>query len=840
MDAPRVVLVIFLLLFLFASPDTQIPSPSQQRELEYLVIEERHALDLLNASHYGDLDAGRNRWINVTGLRKEDGYAWDLLPKVQERIAKDATNLHNAWRHSGAGKGDLLIGIEHSGGRNTSNKHMSELEVPMYHNVTGIIHGKWVRSRITREGHAPILNLTALAPRLSYTTDRYNRNITGTEGDLRIKLDERNSEIVTSEPISAREISAELTLKDDKSSGDGWEMTLHGVHYPNEGGIVLTTTGQRFGGIFTLPHFTLSQEAFSASRRLLNRTLTAAIEKQVSASERSALSPWSSTPNSASDLLFPTPHCEYILYLQQHPLDRGSLEVPAIEAELQFPTGRSFSTVPPIEMFAVIFSPDCGFVLESKGPPDYAQQDGQHLSGPKIESYICFSQRAILTFALIICGQTALLLRQMKEASTPSTRSRISFYTIAMMSMGDGFVCMSFLIISLFVDSAFLSLAATAFLSFLGVGFFGMIFLMDIWTVQAPEREERQRQRDRQDAATITTQPTISSTTAPVTILAGADTLPLPATALRPSVQTPTVNLPPDQNAPETEAGVATTQPTAAQAPEQQTPANTTRSQTSSLYTRFYLVLLTLLFLSLHSTTWSPLPRLLYVRLLSLTYLSLFTPQIHRNILRNCRKALQWRFVIGQSLLRLTPFGYFYLYENNALFVAPNANWMIFLLGWVWLQVFVLATQEVVGPRFFVPKRAERWIPTAYDYHPVLREEDEEAGASMPIGFTQNTPASPTSPTAASSSSAALIGTKRREKGKKVFDCAICMQTLEVPVVPRGEGGEGAVGGMKDLVFGRRAYMVTPCRHIFHSVCLEGWMRYRLQCPICRDNLPPL
>jgi len=28
--------------------------------------------------------------------------------------------------------------------------------------------------------------------------------------------------------------------------------------------------------------------------------------------------------------------------------------------------------------------------------------------------------------------------------------------------------------------------------------------------------------------------------------------------------------------------------------------------------------------------------------------------------------------------------------------------------------------------------------------------------------------------------------------------------------------------------------MVTPCRHVFHSNCLEGWMRFRLQCPNCR------
>jgi hypothetical protein len=70
-------------------------------------------------------------------------------------------------------------------------------------------------------------------------------------------------------------------------------------------------------------------------------------------------------------------------------------------------------------------------------------------------------------------------------------------------------------------------------------------------------------------------------------------------------------------------------------------------------------------------------------------------------------------------------------------------------------------------------------------------------------------------------------------------DCAICMQVLEVPVVGAGEDASTSAGGVAGML-ARRLYMVTPCRHVFHSNCLEGWMRFRLQCPICRENLPPL
>ena len=116
-------------------------------------------------------------------------------------------------------------------------------------------------------------------------------------------------------------------------------------------------------------------------------------------------------------------------------------------------------------------------------------------------------------------------------------------------------------------------------------------------------------------------------------------------------------------------------------------------------------------------------------------YLSFWVPQIKRNIIRNCRKALRWEFVVGQSVLRLLPFYYFYTFPRNVLYVKPDGHAMAVLVAWVWLQVCVLASHELLGPRFFVP---DGWAPPAYDYHPVLREGDEEAGApAMPLGFTQ-------------------------------------------------------------------------------------------------------
>lgn len=556
--------------------------------------------------------------------------------------------------------------------------------------------------------------------------------------------------------------------------------------------------------------------------------------------------PWTSSPHNPSDAVFPVPHCEFIVYLQQHPNEDTTIDFGKLEKELRFPTGASMPSAPNIRMSTLIFSPDCGFVLESKGPPEFAPQEGLHLNGRKLETYMRVARRCILAFAAIVSAQVFLSIRQMKDASTPSTKSRVSFYTIAMMALGDGFACMGFMFVSMMIDAAFLPLIATAFLSFLGVSFFGMKFLMDIWTIQAPERQERDRGRARARnetaAANPAPPPSTSTTPAPMGVVtaAGADALPLPVTTPRPAdtAATPVI-VPSDQDV---DAEIADNPDnTATQPAAQNTTLNTARREMSALYSKFYFLLLGLVFLSLHATTW-PIPlRSFYTNAICLTYLSFWLPQIKRNITRNCRRALCWEFVIGQSILRLAPIVYLYTVPENVLFFDNDTNTAYIFIVWVWLQVWALASQEILGPRFFVPKG---WAPPAYDYHPILREEgDEESGSTMPSGLSQATSSS--SAQFRFPSSQPRTGNSKASPTTRTFDCAICTEDVSVPIAPKVGSKEGESQGSTSAVlsttlFARRAYMITPCSHVFHSGCLEGWMRYRLQCPICRDDLPPL
>lgn len=334
--------------------------------------------------------------------------------------------------------------------------------------------------------------------------------------------------------------------------------------------------------------------------------------------------------------------------------------------------------------------------------------------------------------------------------------------------------------------------------------------MMEIWAIQAPERQERRPNRQSPNTP--------------------SGSLPLPATAAAmrdtgatPVILTPDQDPPSDEETPPPNHGVAA--PSTGEA----------RADVGAMYARFYLILFLLLILSIWSFVWPNRVGSVYARTLGFIYLSFWTPQIYRNVMRNCRKAFRWDFVVGQSVLRLSPFLYFLTVRGNVLFIRPDSITALAMTGWVWLQVWVLASQDILGPRFFVPRG---WAPPAYDYHPILRdtagpEQDLEAGGgTLPIGSLRADEREPSPEDKP----------RPKDRKKAVFDCAICMQEMEVPVLagPSTSGGSSSVTDGATSILTRRTYMVTPCRHIFHSTCLESWMRLRLQCPICRESIPPV
>ena len=38
----------------------------------------------------------------------------------------------------------------------------------------------------------------------------------------------------------------------------------------------------------------------------------------------------------------------------------------------------------------------------------------------------------------------------------------------------------------------------------------------------------------------------------------------------------------------------------------------------------------------------------------------------------------------------------------------------------------------------------------------------------------------------------------------------------------------------------KKKYMITPCDHVYHTVCLEKWMKQKNECPYCKTQIPSI
>lgn len=243
------------------------------------------------------------------------------------------------------------------------------------------------------------------------------------------------------------------------------------------------------------------------------------------------------------------------------------------------------------------------------------------------------------------------------------------------------------------------------------------------------------------------------------------------------------------------------------------------RALASKVYTRYYITLLGFLFVTILSMDWSDRSRRLFEWVILVTLYSNWVPQILLNVRRGHQTVLLPSFIIGSAALRLFPALYFCFYSKNVgyHYYAPALGWT--LLSWQWLQVLVLISQHFFGPRFFLPAHI---VAPVYDYHPILTTDIEH-------GLNAEEP--PVTETAGESTP--MLDPEENGVVKQV-SCAICMNPVDLIICE-----EGVPPGPAALV-ARRNYMVTPCRHIYHTGCLEEWMQSQLQCPICRNPLPPI
>lgn len=236
------------------------------------------------------------------------------------------------------------------------------------------------------------------------------------------------------------------------------------------------------------------------------------------------------------------------------------------------------------------------------------------------------------------------------------------------------------------------------------------------------------------------------------------------------------------------------------------------RRELSMMYSRFYTCLLCGIFLIYQL-------QILYPYILFLLY-SFWVPQIINNAQKDFRNPLHPTYLIGTSITRLFLPLYILLCPQNMFQTQPRIIFSLSLVAYVALQVVILLKQSS-NPRFFIPAQ---FLPQRYNYQRTITPQ--------------------------------LLSRIQQESENDTnvhnTNCVICLSPVNIHSYYTGsltqlenrtnmgdsydsdELSRAESGTMQQI------YAITPCNHIFHLACLQQWSDYKMECPTCRQEIPPL
>lgn len=658
-------------------------------------------------------------------------------------------------------------------------------------NVSGSVHGQFEREKsdfvrqklVLPEYLQNYYNSVFLAPQPDSDSEtqepprdppRKQGDLKALNGKITISMENRNYNFQDRDfkigPDTADTIDDAVLLKMsinlyDNSEVEQDQIRATGIYFQKTGSIVSVTNTAKFLGEFTLPMFTMNEENYKTAQKLIDQFLNGTkIILKLNMEDMNSLI------GKSMD------QCELVSYIQLEKTPYSSDELRLIDEELLNPQGYPLpSELPKIEVKKmVMFSPDCGFVLSNKGM----------LTGDRAE-VVTGQMRRVMVMGLILVGtQLYLFMNQIKRISTPGALSSVSFLTLIMFQYQEIVNCILLLLVSIYFTGLFLLVSAIVLILFITFFFFEIGFLDLVYGVQVNENgttwwEILRGSMAREELPRPVTDPVQNSTNDAAAPAAPA----APATPAAPAA--PTV-----ETVPTTPGPMGTG------------PWNPVFGPTVAL-----AVIST--FLVINASTWRSLYRRVFEMVGFTIINSYWIPQFFRNTLKNRKTPFSWNFILGISFVRVSPVVYINLF-TNPLRHGRNPKFAVFLVSYMGLQMLLLVLQNGLGPRFWVN---EKWLPKAYDYHPILNVKDLEHGFGSDL--------------------LASIGVQELLQNDNVIncktDCAICMAEVSLPIYKQ-ETRKKSDGG----------YMITPCFHIFHSECLQDWMKYKLQCPVCRNGLPPV
>ena len=205
-------------------------------------------------------------------------------------------------------------------------------------------------------------------------------------------------------------------------------------------------------------------------------------------------------------------------------------------------------------------------------------------------------------------------------------------------------------------------------------------------------------------------------------------------------------------------------------------------------------------------------------------YIFSWLSQILFSIITNTRPPMSRMYIICLSMSKLFLPIYLKAFDGNIFDLKPSYFKVYLIVIIIIAEIIVLLLQKSFGARTILPKKYRK---RGFDYY------KDKVNIEMHVSKNPN--------------------------------CVICLESLMVEVdenfntIQKKEKTKKSCNKIIHLCFldrvtrkikrwidnmegktRKKKYMITPCDHVFHTVCLEKWMRQKNECPYCKGVIPPI
>ena len=206
-------------------------------------------------------------------------------------------------------------------------------------------------------------------------------------------------------------------------------------------------------------------------------------------------------------------------------------------------------------------------------------------------------------------------------------------------------------------------------------------------------------------------------------------------------------------------------------------------------------------------------------------FISTWLFQIIHSARTGTRPPYRTGYIFLSTLGRLYLPMYLKAYDGNIFELRPSYLKVAIIIGIVVLEVLVLLVQKNFGGKAIVPSC---WKTVPYNYYrdSVNIEEHISKNPDCVICL-EDLKKEPEMDYIEDNKQEEEMHFQRRiaNRIKKVLCIGPWFEKIDKWFNPQKK---------------KKKYMITPCDHVFHTVCLEKWMMIKNECPYCRRKIPPV